>query len=696
MDRVRLIPLASGPGRPLYVVPGAGGEAEELRRVADGFGDVRPVIAVEVHGCEVEPTGFDGVADQADRVAAAILREQPGGPYQLLGYSFGGLLVLDIASRLQASGAEVAFTGLVDTIYDRRFWPSRLFAVALLRRTARHLSSLARRPRREAVQELSYRSGRMAHSIRSRWAAPDVDEGPRMGDQSSRERANLAAAARWQPRTFDHHVWLFTSEGAGDFGCDPAQLWAPWLHRLTVARLPGDHLGLVRERESAARVAAEVESVIGDLGVGRRPRALVVSTFTWSTAGRLAVALDCAGFDVHAVAPRRSVISRLTAVGTTHTLGVIRPLRDLRHALEESAPDLIVPCDDPSRQALHRLHAGTDVGTARGRVVAKSLETALGAADVYSQLYCRQDVMDIARKGGLRVPDGVSTPSLENAQAWFATRAGPAVMKTDGSWGGREVRVVHDPAEVESAWHQLTTPPSPSQIVKRLIVDRDPWPLRDRTRQRRPAVSIQDFVSGRPATASVACLDGDVLAPTMSEVVVSTRATGPSTVLRVVDHPEMEAAVAGMVKVFRLSGLVGFDFVVEDATGHAYLIELNPRATQTSHLHSAAGIDPLSTLKSALCRGNAPPPTIPPYPEGLVALFPQEMRRDPNSPYLLTAFHDVPWDAPDYVARVTRERRTMHTLAARRHERRIQQWESAQRTLNDTPGGRRMSSQTFT
>jgi hypothetical protein len=30
----------------------------------------------------------------------------------------------------------------------------------------------------------------------------------------------------------------------------------------------------------------------------------------------------------------------------------------------------------------------------------------------------------------------------------------------------------------------------------------------------------------------------------------------------------------------------------------------------------------------------------------VVALFPQEWMRDPASPYLTNAFHDVPWDDP--------------------------------------------------
>ncbi len=147
----------------------------------------------------------------------------------------------------------------------------------------------------------------------------------------------------------------------------------------------------------------------------------------------------------------------------------------------------------------------------------------------------------------------------------------------------------------------------------------------------------------------MACLDGDLLGAVQAEVVRSKGPTGPSTVLRIVEHPEMLAAARTMVHRLRLSGLGGLDFILENDTGRAHLIEVNPRATPTSHLISAEGIDLLASLRSAL--GHAgPPPRTAAYPDGLVALFPQEVERDPTSAILNDAYHDVPWHAPDLVA----------------------------------------------
>jgi hypothetical protein len=112
----------------------------------------------------------------------------------------------------------------------------------------------------------------------------------------------------------------------------------------------------------------------------------------------------------------------------------------------------------------------------------------------------------------------------------------------------------------------------------------------------------------------------------------------------------MKAAARAVVRELGLSGMCGFDFILDDASGDAYLIEINPRATQVNHLRLGAGHDLPAALRLAL--EGLPQPAPAPLAEVDIALFPQEWSRDHNSPHLLArGYDDVPYEEPELLRR---------------------------------------------
>jgi acetyl/propionyl-CoA carboxylase alpha subunit len=169
-------------------------------------------------------------------------------------------------------------------------------------------------------------------------------------------------------------------------------------------------------------------------------------------------------------------------------------------------------------------------------------------------------------------------------------------------------------------------------------------------------VNAQAFVAGREATTSVACWKGEVLASLHFEVINKTVSSGPASVLRLIDNAEMSAVAEKMARRLNLSGLHGFDFMLETQTGNAYLIEINPRLTQVAHLALGRGRDIPAALFSAIS-GHPLSPSAKVTEENTIALFPQEWIRDPASPFLQSAYHDVPWDKPELIRACVRSRR---------------------------------------
>ncbi|MFZ0640465.1 MAG: ATP-grasp domain-containing protein, partial [Candidatus Acidiferrales bacterium] len=123
---------------------------------------------------------------------------------------------------------------------------------------------------------------------------------------------------------------------------------------------------------------------------------------------------------------------------------------------------------------------------------------------------------------------------------------------------------------------------------------------------------------------------------------------GPASVLRAIDNAEMSLAIKKVVRRLELSGLHGFDFILDEQTGNAHLIEMNPRATQVGHLTLGPGRDLPAALYAAA--SGMPLRTAPKITENdTIALFPQEWIRNRASAFLESGYHDVPWEQPELV-----------------------------------------------
>jgi hypothetical protein len=132
------------------------------------------------------------------------------------------------------------------------------------------------------------------------------------------------------------------------------------------------------------------------------------------------------------------------------------------------------------------------------------------------------------------------------------------------------------------------------------------------------------------------------------EVLRKGDAAGHATVVRLIDHPEIESASEKVVRRLGLSGVCGLDFMLEANSGHAYLIEINPRATQVGHLSLGMGRDLPAALYAAV--SGSPIRVAPSVTDNeTIALFPHEWARDPQSEFLHTGYHDVPWETPELV-----------------------------------------------
>jgi hypothetical protein len=343
------------------------------------------------------------------------------------------------------------------------------------------------------------------------------------------------------------------------------------------------------------------------------------------------------GHRVEAICPAHHPLGKTKVVRTIYRYSALRPQQSLAKAIRKSDPALIVPCDDRAIAHLHALHA-----SGQSVVLNAAIERSLGAPESFQIVERRADLISAARAEGIRAPEMLRVSTEDELRHAIGRIGLPAVMKVDGTWGGLGVKIVHSLSEAIKALRALSQPIGLARALKRLMVDRDPFSLLPAISSAGAVVNVQRFVEGTPGNSAVVCWNGEVLA-SISVAAMRTRGPqGASTVVRIIDHPEMIETGAKLVRRLGLSGFCGFDFLLEAGGGAAHLIEMNARTTPISHLALAEGRNLVTALATRLDGITAICPT-PSIAQDVIAFFPQAWLLEPGSELLYSGYHDVPW-----------------------------------------------------
>jgi len=364
--------------------------------------------------------------------------------------------------------------------------------------------------------------------------------------------------------------------------------------------------------------------------VKKPAKILVASATDWPFPARLAGALIALDAKIETVCLRHSPLRQSGLSLGRHALSLLNPLNSLAHAITESGSELVIPCDDLMAEMLWLL------GRTKPEFM-PLIERSCGNPDAFAVRSSRSDFLREAAAAGVAIADTIALERASDLDRSIARFGLPLVIKADGSWGGDGVVIAENRATAETALTKFSRI-SRLRAIASAMKRRQPHLLLRAHFSIAPGPSAQRFVVGRPATSSIVCWGGKLLAANHFDVLVSN-GTGPATVLEISHDPAMTEAAGRIAARFGLSGFYGLDYM-RGQDGAALLLEINPRATPTAHLALGPDHDLAAALLTAA--GHSVPDRPAVTRQSRIALFPQEWRRDPHSPHLDTAFHDLP------------------------------------------------------
>jgi thioesterase domain-containing protein len=238
-----VIPLRTGDYRvPIFCLVGIDLYAE----FAESLGKGQPVFGVYV--AEERALTHEFVRGNAPEISVeklaqayyrAILRVRPQGPYRLAGLSLGGIVAMELASKMRRNGADVDVVMLFDT------W----LPEAIHHRWLKWLSLQAATIGRGHAWPMLVR---LLTRLRTRLATNRLNNVDNI--RVLREAAFVHSIKKWRAdqRDFDFRVLLFRASDRREWGphveVDADYGWRRYLgERISIVDVDGDHLSMLKQ-----------------------------------------------------------------------------------------------------------------------------------------------------------------------------------------------------------------------------------------------------------------------------------------------------------------------------------------------------------------------------------------------------------------------------------------------------------------
>jgi amino acid adenylation domain-containing protein len=252
----------NGSSRRIYCIGGADGELIVFRRLAIELGLDQPLYGLQPFRLlDSHPT--------VKQLAAAYIRELrkigEDRPFCIMGYSFGGLVAVEMARQLQSSGIAPPLLLLLDVSYPAGCMSNESWAHRMRRYRFNWNKVVNEIGPSYILQRLRHRFVRVARQVSSTVGVPSAQ--PPSDVRNRQERA----AELYRIKSFRGRVHLFRAELQYEFFHGGRELgWSRVLSDLVVDEVPGDHGSMNTGPNLKVLAAKIVECLPRPVATGRR------------------------------------------------------------------------------------------------------------------------------------------------------------------------------------------------------------------------------------------------------------------------------------------------------------------------------------------------------------------------------------------------------------------------------------------
>jgi amino acid adenylation domain-containing protein len=252
---------SEGKGRPFFIVHGMFGNVIQFRGLAERLRTKRPIYALQARGVDPRQQPHGTIAEMAAAYIDEIRTRQPAGPYSLGGYSFGGLVALEIACRLREAGEEVDLLALFETDVHHRNLPLGDWISYLWGPVARVGHKLRVLPTAEWPAYLRSKVTKTWRRVLLRLELVEPGENEAREAVLARNREMYKICSRqfiaYRVRRFRGKITAFRTGEPNLEACDPLPVWHRVADAVEVFTIAGTH-GTIMENRNVDTLASQL------------------------------------------------------------------------------------------------------------------------------------------------------------------------------------------------------------------------------------------------------------------------------------------------------------------------------------------------------------------------------------------------------------------------------------------------------
>ncbi|AFY49162.1 amino acid adenylation enzyme/thioester reductase family protein [Nostoc sp. PCC 7524] len=254
-----LVPIQpQGKKQPFFCIHPAGGHVLCYFKLAHNMGNEQPFYGLQAQGFYGKEEPLTKVEDMASLYVKTIREFQPQGPYQLGGWSFGGVVAYEVAQQLIKQGQEVSLLAILDSyvpiLLDKQKQIDDVYLVGVLSRVFGGMFGQDNLVTPEEIQHLSLEEKINYIIDKARKAKifpPGVER------QNNRRILDvlvgtLKATYSYKRQPYPGKVTIFRAREKHIMAPDPTLVWVELFsvmaaEEINIIDVPGNHYSFVLE-----------------------------------------------------------------------------------------------------------------------------------------------------------------------------------------------------------------------------------------------------------------------------------------------------------------------------------------------------------------------------------------------------------------------------------------------------------------